>query len=232
MDLVEAFGARTTAHHGGLDFVECVESVTSGDLVIVDAPVAITNSSEAPQLFIDTAIRQMSRSEEFASRPSCPYLDICSPLTPVHACKLACVLMGPAVSVGSCGQSVVLVGRGAVTCVTAANDVVLVATARGYLLRYSWDENGNEQLVQMQFRVSFASVPHPPHSPQLEVYYLHRRWPRARALTEVRSWGALTAVAWCAKQVRMWQRVVPYICTASAWWRRVLIAMQVKLDIE
>jgi hypothetical protein len=37
-------------------------------------------------------------------------------------------------------------GRGAVTCVTASNDVVLVATARGYLLRYSWDENGNEKV--------------------------------------------------------------------------------------
>lgn len=32
------------------------------------------------------------------------------------------------------------------TCVTASNDVVLVATARGYLLRYSWDENGNERV--------------------------------------------------------------------------------------
>ncbi|GIL83638.1 hypothetical protein Vretifemale_12392, partial [Volvox reticuliferus] len=180
MDLVEAFGARTTAHHGGMDFVERVESGGSGDLVIIDAPVAVTSSSsEAPQLFIDTAIRQASR------------------------------------------------GRGAVTCVTASNDVVLVTTARGYLLRYSWDENGNEQVKEVEVVASKHSADHrisaafmdPGANHVLvsvrgptggtggaavhhshEVYYIHRRWPRARALAELRSGGPLTAVAWCAKQ--------------------------------
>ncbi len=37
-------------------------------------------------------------------------------------------------------------GRGAVTHVAAANDVLLVATSRGHLLRYSWDDAGNERV--------------------------------------------------------------------------------------
>ncbi|GIL52118.1 hypothetical protein Vafri_8045 [Volvox africanus] len=183
MDLVEAFGARATGPHGGMEFMERVESGGSGDLVIIDAPVAVTSSSsEAPQLFIDTAIRQASR------------------------------------------------GRGAVTCVTASNDVVLVTTARGYLLRYSWDENGNEQVKEVEVVTSKQSADHrisaafmdPGANHVLvsvrgpmggagggsgaavhhshEVYYVHRRWPRARALAELRSGGALTAVAWCLRQ--------------------------------
>ncbi|GLI64360.1 hypothetical protein VaNZ11_007601 [Volvox africanus] len=183
MDLVEAFGARATAHHGGMEFFERVESGGSGDLVIIDAPVAVTSSSsEAPQLFIDTAIRQASR------------------------------------------------GRGAVTCVTASNDVVLVTTARGYLLRYSWDENGNEQVKEVEVVTSKQNADHrisaaftdPAANHVLvavrgptggtgggsgaavhhshEVYYVHRRWPRARALPELRSGGPLTAVAWCVRQ--------------------------------
>ncbi|GLC42145.1 hypothetical protein PLESTB_000635800 [Pleodorina starrii] len=185
MDLVEAFGARTTAH-GGLEFLEHLESGASGDLVIIDAPTASTSGPDAPQLFIDTTIRQASR------------------------------------------------GRGAVTCVTASNDVILVATARGYLLRYSWDENGNERVSEVEVvgpkqlsdhRIAALFMdPWANHvlvalrgpgggggaggggggssaaSHASEVYYVHRRWTRAKALTELRSCGGLTAVAWCPKQ--------------------------------
>lgn len=61
MDLVEAFGARTSLHHGGMDFTERVENGISGDVVIIDAPSARTGGSETTQLFIDTTIRQASR---------------------------------------------------------------------------------------------------------------------------------------------------------------------------
>jgi hypothetical protein len=43
-------------------------------------------------------------------------------------------------------------GKGGVTCVTASDSVILVATARGYLLRYSWDENGCEKVRQPRGR--------------------------------------------------------------------------------
>ncbi|KAG2496729.1 hypothetical protein HYH03_005142 [Edaphochlamys debaryana] len=184
MDLVEAFGARSNASHGinapgGLDFMERVESGASGDLVIIDPPLG--GSAEAPQLFIDTAIRQASR------------------------------------------------GRGAVVCVAASNECVFVATARGYLLRYGWDENGNEKVTEVEVvgpkqagdaRICALFVdPAANHAllatrggggaaaagaagAAAEVYYVHRRWSRARAFTELRgaAAGALTAVGWCAKQ--------------------------------
>jgi len=36
-------------------------------------------------------------------------------------------------------------GRGHLVCVAACNDVVMVATSRGYVLRYQWDAYGNEK---------------------------------------------------------------------------------------
>ena len=36
-------------------------------------------------------------------------------------------------------------GRGAVVAAAAAADTVVLATARGFLLRYRWDEHGNER---------------------------------------------------------------------------------------
>eukprot|EP00983_Pelagomonas_calceolata_P097951 1158300-Pelagomonas_calceolata.AAC.3 len=39
----------------------------------------------------------------------------------------------------------VLLGRGHLVCVAACNDVVVVATSRGYVLRYQWDDYGNEK---------------------------------------------------------------------------------------
>ncbi len=41
-------------------------------------------------------------------------------------------------------------GRGAVTCVAASNDLVLVATSRGWLLRYARDEGGAERLSEVE----------------------------------------------------------------------------------
>lgn len=61
MDLVEAFGARNTGPGYGAEVIERLESGASGDLVIIDAPSNGAGGSEAPQLFIDTAIRQASR---------------------------------------------------------------------------------------------------------------------------------------------------------------------------
>ncbi|KXZ53918.1 hypothetical protein GPECTOR_6g836 [Gonium pectorale] len=180
MDLVEAFGARSAGVSQGLEYMERVESGASGDLVIIDPQVASSGSgAESPQLLIDTAIRQASR------------------------------------------------GRGAVTCVTASNEVVLVATTRGFLLRYSWDENGNERVTEVEVLASRQQADHriaalftDPAAvhvlaavrasggggggggggPAGEVYYLHRRWPRARALAELRGQGALTAVGWAPQQ--------------------------------
>jgi pyruvate/2-oxoacid:ferredoxin oxidoreductase beta subunit len=36
-------------------------------------------------------------------------------------------------------------GRGQVVAVAAASDHVFVATSRGYVLQYSWDDYGNEK---------------------------------------------------------------------------------------
>ncbi|KIY94421.1 hypothetical protein MNEG_13541, partial [Monoraphidium neglectum] len=36
-------------------------------------------------------------------------------------------------------------GRGQIVAAACAADTVLLATSRGYLLRYHWDEHGNER---------------------------------------------------------------------------------------
>lgn len=41
-------------------------------------------------------------------------------------------------------------GRGDVACVACANGSVLVATSRGYLIRYAWDEYGNERVSEVE----------------------------------------------------------------------------------
>lgn len=123
-------------------------------------------------------------------------------------------------------------GRGAVVHVTASNDNVLVATSRGYLLRYSWDEYGNERVSEVEvvpskqqqdLRITAVYAdPWANHvllalrsgaggsaaaaaggSGHVEVYYVHRRWTRARPLAKLKGIG-LTTVAWCCSQVRGW----------------------------
>lgn len=57
MDIVEAFGAARAAG-SQLEYVERLESATSGDLVIIDAPSV---STTGPELLIDMTIRNAAR---------------------------------------------------------------------------------------------------------------------------------------------------------------------------
>jgi hypothetical protein len=55
---------------------------------------------------------------------------------------------GPGVCASTCTITNVCRGRGQVVAAACAADVIILATSRGYLLRYHWDEYGNEKGAQ------------------------------------------------------------------------------------
>ncbi|KAG1655491.1 hypothetical protein FOA52_008962 [Chlamydomonas sp. UWO 241] len=102
-------------------------------------------------------------------------------------------------------------GRGDVVGVTCANGNVLVATSRGFLIRYYWDDMGNERASEAEVTKNGDAHIHavfvdPSANHVLvstrgsggaaELHYVHRRWPRSRVLTKFKG-VAVCAVGWC-----------------------------------
>ncbi|KAF5834626.1 Pep3/Vps18/deep orange family-domain-containing protein [Dunaliella salina] len=114
----------------------------------------------------------------------------------------------------------VLGGRGHLVCVAACNDVVVVATSRGYVLRYQWDDYGNEKVTEVEvvrggtgggsggFAGNDTCVtalymdPTASHviitarvQGMAETHYLHHRWSKAKPLVKLRGTNVM-CVAW------------------------------------
>ncbi|KAI8463559.1 MAG: hypothetical protein J3K34DRAFT_462375 [Monoraphidium minutum] len=103
-------------------------------------------------------------------------------------------------------------GRGQIVAAAAGSDTLLLATSRGYLLRYQWDEHGNERVVESELtrapqEVAVRSLFTDPggshalavlrngRSGAYETHYIHRSWTKARALTKLAGL-AVTAAGW------------------------------------
>ncbi|KAL6755557.1 hypothetical protein V8C86DRAFT_207014 [Haematococcus lacustris] len=101
-------------------------------------------------------------------------------------------------------------GRGQVLSVACAAEHVYIATTRGCLLQYSWDEYGNEKVSEVEVVKGQADNcvtalwvdPTAAHiilttrvQGVTEVHYLHRRWQKTRPLTKLRG-TCITAVGW------------------------------------
>ncbi|GBF90405.1 hypothetical protein Rsub_03401 [Raphidocelis subcapitata] len=102
-------------------------------------------------------------------------------------------------------------GRGQIVAAAAAQDTVLLATSRGFLLRYHWDDHGNEKAVECELHrspdLSVAGLwldPSGRHTLAVlknartgahETHYMHSTWPRPRALPRLAGL-AVSAVGW------------------------------------
>eukprot|EP00877_Chromochloris_zofingiensis_P007678 jgi/Chrzof1/3163/Cz12g14060.t1 len=104
-------------------------------------------------------------------------------------------------------------GRGQVVAAACAAESILLATSKGYLLRYIWDEFGNERVIETELtrqpdsRVRGLFVdPGGTHNiiniksnTVVETQYLHKRWQKPRTLSKLKG-VVVTAVGW-QKQV-------------------------------
>eukprot|EP00879_Flechtneria_rotunda_P019362 GHRR01020334.1.p1 GENE.GHRR01020334.1~~GHRR01020334.1.p1 ORF type:complete len:907 (+),score=281.55 GHRR01020334.1:278-2998(+) len=100
-------------------------------------------------------------------------------------------------------------GRGQVVAAACAADNVILATSRGYLIRYQWDEYANEKVTETELvRQPDSKVkalyldPSGTHtlvyiksSNSYEVQYLHGSWNKARPLAKLKGLS-VTAVGW------------------------------------
>lgn len=100
-------------------------------------------------------------------------------------------------------------GRGQIVAAACAADVIILATSRGYLLRYQWDEYGNEKVIETELtrqadsRVRSVFLdPSGTHSivclrtaTSTEVQYVHSSWTKPRVLGKLKGLQ-LSAVGW------------------------------------
>lgn len=105
-------------------------------------------------------------------------------------------------------------GRGAIVAAQRCGDALVVATARGYLLRYAFDEYGNEKVTETEvYKASDSKAANvfvdPTGSHVLvcvraagsgpavvaETFYLHRKWAKAKPLPKLKG-TVVTAVGW------------------------------------
>ncbi|KAK3283679.1 hypothetical protein CYMTET_8639 [Cymbomonas tetramitiformis] len=99
-------------------------------------------------------------------------------------------------------------GRGAITCVCAAGNLVVVGTDRGAVIRYDFEQGGATEIETN--RLTDVAVdrlfiePHGRHlivalrdnnRRPLEVLYVHRSWKKGRSLAKMKGM-AVTAIAW------------------------------------
>ncbi|GAX74136.1 hypothetical protein CEUSTIGMA_g1585.t1 [Chlamydomonas eustigma] len=99
-------------------------------------------------------------------------------------------------------------GRGDVLGIACSNGNVVVATSRGYLIRYFWDEYGSERVSEIEVNKQVDSQltvfmdPSANHilisvksASGSEVHYAHRRWSKSRPLSKLKG-ITVTAVGW------------------------------------
>eukprot|EP00878_Enallax_costatus_P011969 GHUV01012497.1.p1 GENE.GHUV01012497.1~~GHUV01012497.1.p1 ORF type:complete len:1028 (+),score=282.75 GHUV01012497.1:49-3132(+) len=102
-------------------------------------------------------------------------------------------------------------GRGQIVAAACGTDTVVLATSRGFLLRYQWDDYGNEKVLETELfssrqpdtriKATFAD-PTGTHvliciktSNNYELQYIHSSWQKARTLGKLKG-VAVTAVGW------------------------------------
>ncbi|PKU85899.1 vacuolar sorting protein 18 isoform X1 [Dendrobium catenatum] len=104
-------------------------------------------------------------------------------------------------------------GHGFITCMAAGNDVILIGTSKGWLIRHdfgvgdSYDVDlsggrGGEQPVHRVFVDPGGShcIANVLHSGGTETYYTHAKWARPRVLSRLKGL-VVNAVAWNRQQI-------------------------------
>ncbi|WIA14238.1 hypothetical protein OEZ85_002776 [Tetradesmus obliquus] len=99
-------------------------------------------------------------------------------------------------------------GRGQVVAAACAADTLVLATSKGFLLRYQWDEYGNEKVSEVELtkpdnRIKSLYIdPRGAHvlacvktANNFELLYVHSSWAKPRQLSKLKGL-AVTAVGW------------------------------------